>query len=676
MRTVLFVAAFLASQGAASAAGPADGGRAPALEGGAARPSAFDTTVHSLKHGHARQVAARVDDALRKEQAERASRLPQGAAEAPSVVVIPTTAEDAVVTICPRDQVHRVHELIAACDVPRRQFAVKLVLLEVTPDGKNTLIARPTPAIPLGESGTLHLATDHAEGTIQIDANARDGIKVSILSGQSTRAVQAGHPVAQPGVHSQPSPPIGRGYQPSPSGCTDGEKQSCTAVSACEAEGCSCQGACGGRCDRAGCKCPATSKSDAEGNPGTGPRTSGLQRVCPHAKAGETHSEAACRAPHGQAAYEPMSDCPAAVPLLTMVPAWDRLFRHVAAICNPSCCEAPAADASSGRRHAPAHARAAAHAHARTASSEPPAFVTLSDQHDDSFSADDALGAVAAQAGRQPGLVSLRGFAGRRLSDVFEPRGAARDSALPEVGRLLAEIPKRPGPHGAPADLQSLIVVDFPDRVRIFEDVATPAGAEPAPCASCHEEFRAFLEDFFRSSEMADAGRPSGSLAGSADVDEPRELPNVPHSKIETTVVTYPLRDLVLLDDAGHPVFDTCTIIDHLQSAVEPQSWTNPRVSIQLDQQSVSLVIRQTAEVHRQIESHLRYLRRLQIKQICSLIERMSCEPDAKSLPQEAEGQRAGRSRFPASVAPPAAAGAVPAGAQIFAPEGPALKSP
>jgi hypothetical protein len=90
----------------------------------------------------------------------------------------------------------------------------------------------------------------------------------------------------------------------------------------------------------------------------------------------------------------------------------------------------------------------------------------------------------------------------------------------------------------------------------------------------------------------------------------------------------------------------------------------------------VSLVIRQTAEVHRQIESHLRYLRRLQIKQICSLIERMSCEPDAKALPQEAEGQRAGRSRFPASVAPPAAAGAVPAGAQIFAPEGPALKSP
>jgi hypothetical protein len=66
---------------------------------------------------------------------------------------------------------------------------------------------------------------------------------------------------------------------------------------------------------------------------------------------------------------------------------------------------------------------------------------------------------------------------------------------------------------------------------------------------------------------------------------------------------------------------------------VAPESWAHPSVSIQLDQQSVSLVINQTAEVHQKLADHLRYLRRLQIKQICNLIERMSGDTDERSEP-------------------------------------------
>ena len=62
-----------------------------------------------------------------------------------------------------------------------------------------------------------------------------------------------------------------------------------------------------------------------------------------------------------------------------------------------------------------------------------------------------------------------------------------------------------------------------------------------------------FLEEIFRGSdaleEIAQAGHaPSDATAA--------ELPRVMRSKLETTVVTYPLRDLVLLDDAERPVAD------------------------------------------------------------------------------------------------------------------------
>ena len=175
-----------------------------------------------------------------------------------------------------------------------------------------------------------------------------------------------------------------------------------------------------------------------------------------------------------------------------------------------------------------------------------------------------------------------------------------------------------------------MIVVDLPDRIRVFESPSDVAPAAAPACTNCREQFRAFLEEVFQGSNVLEEIAQVGHAQNNAAMTEPpRELPTAAHSKLETTVVTYPLRDLVLLDDAERPVFDTCTIIDHIQSAVVPETWGHPSVSIQLDQQSMNLVIRQTPDVHKRIEAHLRDLRRLQFKQLCNLVERLSVENES-----------------------------------------------
>jgi hypothetical protein len=267
---------------------------------------------------------------------------------------------------------------------------------------------------------------------------------------------------------------------------------------------------------------------------------------------------------------------------------------------------------------------------------EPPALLTLSQHKDPSASLPSA-------PRWQEEMLKLRGLG---LSQLFESHSAPSPEGA-ELGRLLAEFPKHAGTastgHGA---IHNLTIVDMPDRVRIFESNGSTPDAEKITsaaktairnsCPNCREEFRAFLEEMFRSSESADDIAQTSHHEGEGKASETaRDLPNVTHSKIATATVSYPLRDLVLCDDAGRPVFDTCTIIDHLQATVSPESWSHPSVSIQLDQQSVSLVVTQTAEVHQKIADHLRYLRRLQVKQICSLIERLSAdgesEPSAQS---------------------------------------------
>jgi hypothetical protein len=235
----------------------------------------------------------------------------------------------------------------------------------------------------------------------------------------------------------------------------------------------------------------------------------------------------------------------------------------------------------------------------------------------------------------------VKAFRGRRLSELFEPQ-PGQTPADHALGRLVAEFPKQ-GALSGHGEAHSLTIVDTPDRVRIFE---TNVPIEPEKlsqtaktsiintCPNCREEFRAFLEEMFRRPEdCEDIAQTSHHESDRKATESARDLPNVTHSKISTEAVCYPLRDLVLCDDAGRPVFDTCSIIDHLQAAVAPESWSHPSVSIQLDQQSVSLVITQTAEVHQKIADHLRYLRRLQIKQICNLIERLSGDTDEAAGP-------------------------------------------
>jgi hypothetical protein len=176
---------------------------------------------------------------------------------------------------------------------------------------------------------------------------------------------------------------------------------------------------------------------------------------------------------------------------------------------------------------------------------------------------------------------------------------------------------------------RNVLVLDLPERVRVFDGKCEADCASSGSCANCHDSLRALLEDVLQSPILQ-----SVNQTGHVEYDEtvaksPKELPSVAHSRIETTVVTYPLHDLILVDDSQRPVFDTCTIIDHIQSAVAPESWAHPSVSIQLDQQTMSLVIRQTPEVHKKIEAHFHDLRRLQLKRLSKIIERFSAESES-----------------------------------------------
>ncbi len=269
---------------------------------------------------------------------------------------------------------------------------------------------------------------------------------------------------------------------------------------------------------------------------------------------------------------------------------------------------------------------------------EPPALLTLS-QHKD-----PATGLPSAPAWQDE---LLKAFRGRRLSELFEAHSAPAPGCH-ELGRLVAEFPKHEDlevAHTGVGSGRSLTIVDTPHFVRIFESGPTSGPdhfftttkattTSSTTCPNCREEFRVFLEEIFRGNEATDAIAQAAHHEGDVKATEAgRDLPHVTHSKIAAVTISYPLKDLVLCDDAGRPVFDTCTIIDHLQSAVAPESWSHPSVSIQLDQQSVSLVVTQTAEVHQKISDHLRYLRRLQVKQICNLIEKLSGDVDENSEP-------------------------------------------
>jgi hypothetical protein len=273
---------------------------------------------------------------------------------------------------------------------------------------------------------------------------------------------------------------------------------------------------------------------------------------------------------------------------------------------------------------------------------EPPALLTLA-QHKEPA---DALPTPHWQE------QIIQSFHGRRLSELFDPQVIQTMSGH-EFGRLVAEFPKHPGTTSTgDSTSHGLTIVDLPGCIRIFETSTSTGGHEGGghegvvettktrvlgTCPNCREEFRAVLEEIFRRDSSEDISQTSHHEGDAKATEAARDLPSVTHSKIATITIAYPLRDLVLCDDAGRPVFDTCTIIDHLQSAVSPETWSHPSVSIQLDQQTVSLVVTQTAEVHQKIAEHLRYLRRLQVKQICNLIERLSGDVAEESADASAQ---------------------------------------
>jgi hypothetical protein len=255
-------------------------------------------------------------------------------------------------------------------------------------------------------------------------------------------------------------------------------------------------------------------------------------------------------------------------------------------------------------------------------SSEPPALLTLSPLKEGSPS----FGILISPAWQAE---LAKKFEGRRLSEIFEFHNGQDSGAVALRGLLAAR--SKPEPEAANSGVfrRNVIVLDVPEGVRVFDGKCEANCASSGPCANCHDSLRALLEDVLQSPILQ-----SVNQAGRVEYDEavaksPKVLPSVAHSKIETTVVTYPLHDLILLDDSERPVFDTCTIIDHIQSAVAPESWAHPSVSIQLDQQTMSLVIRQTPDVHKKVESHLHELRRLQVKRLCKIIERFSTESES-----------------------------------------------
>ncbi len=703
---LLLGAVFLALPGGLRGDEPKSPPSAPACcQAGLASLAAYDTSVYHLEHVRAHDVIGAVRDAVFKSLTRQAAEK-KAAPQSFSLVLIPTTSDDSLVAICPREHAAAVKEAVRACDVVHR-YAVKVQVFEVTKNGET--IPAGAPALFVGRDGHIRCSTS-ANETVTLTVKV-DRLKPAICgSAQSNPTDLCDWDHGTAATDKSPAACQGRRSCGSAhSSCP--ACPACTACPACRCGSCageSCTGETAGHsCVKDECNAAAyeeqgeatlsqtgaTSQS-AGVESGTG-KPAGCSRKKQDKAAG--NSAEGCRGECESRSQCDAPDCPAvSIPSLSKVPGFERLFsihRWTSSGGAPSCDACDSTDcpnaAEAGRQSPNDSRRAGASstgdcdgcAHdvgnsketsagsqfvARLRSqggagsdtgaacrdgSEPPALLSLSPQKAVSQPACD----IAAPPQWQSEL--WKSYRGRRLSEIFEP-ASGHESIGGKLGRLVAEIPKHSNADDAdhPA-ARGLIVVDLPDRVRIFEN-ASPAAAEKGAAAehlSCREEFHAFLEELFQGSAAPGDLTPVGHRqADSSPPAAPLDLPNFTHSKIETVVVTYPLQDLVLLDDSGHPVFDTCTIIDHIQSAVAPESWSHPRVSIQLDQHNVSLVIRQTPEVHAKIEAHLQYLRRLQIKQICNVIERMSGGVVAAAPSRNGKSEPAGPVRAEPEPAPAA----------------------
>jgi len=670
-------------------------------------PGKYDTSVYHLKHTRARQIIPAVKRTIVKcLSAESVGKPP--ASSVVSVVFMPTTSDDTLVTVCSREHAAIVKQAIEACDI-EKQYAVRLQLFEVSPNGEAAPVGEP--AVFVGREGSVQCKTS-SDGPVTLKLKLDDGSPVAVhVPAESAKADPSDlADCCGPSCQFKGVCPTGLNICPALGGCSaSSEKQSgsckcgesceksCGSCSDCEAFSAKdyltlCQTILNlwARCEEQDHQehCDSNASDDAapaedcKNCPGRVSEVTPGNTIAPTAgsetaneKAGPELGCPACPPSSSEALPETPStnrnttsyDQPP-VPAVMEEPGHDRLFVQrpqshddgflydgayriagnsperpdapnisfgpvitkgdqesaVVRVSDADECDCGSTCSNAGEHAAsPSVCGLGCPGSCQNPSAEPPALLTLSHRRDQSPN----LGIVILPQW-QSELSKI--YQGRCLSEIFESHNG-QDAGATALGRLLAEIPK-PGCENDcdNAHHRNVIVVDLPDRIRIFESPAETEQAAAPPCPNCREQFRVFLEEVFRGSDALEEIAQAGHTQSEATAPElPRELPSVTRSKLETTVVTYPLRDLVLLDDAERPVFDTCTIIDHIQGAVEPNSWWHPSVSIQLDQQSMSLVVRQTPEVHKKIEAHLHDLRRLQVKQLCNLIERLSGDSDS-----------------------------------------------
>src|SRR5579862_4234951 len=132
LMTLAFTLAFTASTfGSEPATGPAAAGTPAGTAQGTKGASGYDTTVYQLKHARAHAILPNISRQLAQKVA------------GVQVVLLPTTADDALVAICPRQQTPLVKQAIEACDV-KRQYAVKVQLFEIADDGNTIPVAGPS----------------------------------------------------------------------------------------------------------------------------------------------------------------------------------------------------------------------------------------------------------------------------------------------------------------------------------------------------------------------------------------------------------------------------------------------------------------------------------------------------------------------------------------------------
>ncbi len=704
----------------------------------------YNTSVYHLKHAHARQIIPTVRQALCKSFAEEAAGH-TGSPSVVSVVFMPTSADDALVAICPREQADRVKQAIEACDV-EKQYAVRVQLFEISAGGEAVAVGNP--AVVVGREGIVQCKTsgnepvtlklEVCEGAVNTSSRTPESAATETPNEPYCCGPDCGHSegdaLAEPGICPtsviEESSATATAICPALSGacpvCTSAKCASCDGKchaghgesgTTCSGETTACEAKAADtcKCDSTGtCKCDSTKacggelsdaceKSDAPASLTQSltpeenvvllrilvhhwllehqEHSGGIARDvvapaetghCPNcdlnaAKESSDISPTSAETPAEKSGVDlgspapaptssevptttqttPCDSCPA--PSVVNKSELDSLFSRplhtnddgfqlrgvyrlgssdqddVAVMrvsdsddCNCGTCPGASGDQATAQNTCWGNGPACC----QGPSSEPPALLTLSARKDSAGN----LGIVVLPHW-QSELSKI--YQGRRLSEIFEPRNC-QDPSAAALGRLLVEIPKPAcETEGVNSHHRNVIVVDLPDRIRVFESPTETSAASAASCQNCRESFRAFLEEVFRGPNALEAITQAGHIEESlTGIESIRELPSVTHSKLDTTVVTYPLRDLVLLDDSERPVFDTCTIIDHIQSAVAPETWGHPSVSIQLDQQTMSLVIRQTPEVHKKIEAHLHDLRRQQVKQLCNLIERLSTDSE------------------------------------------------